>query len=146
MSNIIKQSSELLVSNLKEIEKKMLTKEQIKLLTIHSLYNGVYTRTILLKENEVICGALIKIPTTLIINGNIQVSDGDSVVDIVGFDVFLCEPNRKQLMKANGNTSITMLFKTDAKTIEEAEQEFTDDFLSLLSRREDSINIIYKGE
>lgn len=146
MSNIIKQSSELLVSNLKEIEKKMLTKEQIKLLTIHSLYNGVYTRTILLKENEVICGALIKIPTTLIINGNIQVSDGDSVVDIVGFDVFLCEPNRKQLMKANGNTSITMLFKTDAKTIEEAEQEFTDDFLSLVSRREDSINIIYKGE
>lgn len=146
MSNIIKQSSELLLSNLKEIEKKMLTKEQIKLLTIHSLYNGVYTRTILLKENEVICGALIKIPTTLIINGNIQVSDGDSVVDIVGFDVFLCEPNRKQLMKANGNTSITMLFKTDAKTIEEAEQEFTDDFLSLVSRREDSINIIYKGE
>lgn len=146
MSNIIKQSSELLVSNLKEIEKKMLTKEQIKLLTIHSLYNGVYTRTILLKENEVICGALIKIPTTLIINGNIQVSDGDSVIDIVGFDVFLCEPNRKQLMKANGNTSITMLFKTDAKTIEEAEQEFTDDFLSLVSRREDSINIIYKGE
>lgn len=146
MSNIIKQSSELLVSNLKEIEKKMLTKEQIKLLTIHSLYHGVYTRTILLKENEVICGALIKIPTTLIINGNIQVSDGSSVVDIVGFDVFLCEPNRKQLMKANGNTSITMLFKTDAKTIEEAEQEFTDDFLSLVSRREDSINIIYKGE
>lgn len=146
MSNIIRKSDKILVSSLKDIEKKMLTHEQIKLLTIHSLYEGVYTRTILLRKNDVICGALIKIPTTLIINGELQVSNGDYVFTISGFDVFLCEPNRKQLMLALDKTSITMLFKTSATTIEEAEEEFTDEFLALSSRREDSINIIYKGE
>lgn len=139
--------SNVSISNANRVQELMLNLEQSKITTIHSIYEGVYTRTIVLKAGEALVGALIKIPTTLLINGKVQITiDENNVKEINGFDVFLGYPNRKQIMFAHEDTSITMLFKTDAKTIEEAEEEFTDEYSLLMSRNSDAINVIYTKE
>lgn len=115
---------------------------QIDLTTHHTLHAGVYTRTAILKQGTVSTGSFMKIPTTILINGNLRFLVGKKVHNIVGFKAIPACANRKQFAYAIEDTYITMLFKTDAKTVEEAEEEFTDDFKFLISRNINSINII----
>lgn len=122
-------------------EKALLELEQSKCVTRHTLHAGVYTRTILLKKGEALVGALIKIPTTLMINGVIRVYVGGEVYNVDGFKAFVADANRKQVMIALEDTIVTMIFKTEAKTIREAEDEFTDDGDKLMSRQPSAINI-----
>lgn len=127
------------------IEKKIMPFGFKDIVTYHTLHGGVYTRTVVLNAGDVITGALIKIKTTLIITGNIDIYIGNKVVNVDGFSSIVAEANRKQVMYARDKTSVTMLFKTKAKTIEEAEDEFTDESDMLLSRSSSSINIINGG-
>lgn len=132
-------SKEVLIAQ--KIEDKLLELEQSQCVTRHTLHAGVYTRTILLKKGEVLAGALIKIPTTLMVNGHISIYIGDQAYNIEGFKAFTASAHRKQVMMALDDTIVTMIFKTDAKTIMEAEDEFTDDGDKLMSRLPNSINI-----
>lgn len=133
-------SSDLVIAN--QLETIMLEYEQVKLKTFHTIHGGIYTRTIELLEGQALVGALIKIPTTLIFNGHIRLLVGDEVRDIVGYRVVSASGMRKQVMTAVQDSVITMMFKTDARTVTEAEDEFTDDAESLMSRRDEAINII----
>ena len=121
--------------------------EQIILTTWHTLHGGVYTRTIVLNAGETVVGAKIRIPTTLVINGKMKLFIGSEVVHIDGTRVLVASANRKQIMTAIEETSIVMIFKTNAKTVEEAEIEFTDEHDKLMSRLDVSVNhITISGE
>lgn len=120
---------------------------QEQLATHHVLHGGMYTRTILIKKGVIIIGALVKVPTTLIVNGDCTVNVGDQIVRLVGYCVIPASANRKQAFVANEDTYLTMIFQTKAQTIEQAEDEFTDDGDLLMSRHTNSINeIIITGE
>ena len=67
------------------------------------------------------------------------------VAEVKGFDVFIAEANRKQVALALEKSSIVMIFKTDAKTIEEAEEEFTNEPEKLASRLQGAINKTKQG-
>lgn len=125
-----------------DIEKKVAELPQAKIQTLHSLHSGVYTRTVILSAGEILVGALIKIPTTLIINGHLKLNIGNEATEVDGFDAIIAEGNRKQVMYAIEDTFITMIFKTDAKNVEEAEEEFTDEYDKLMSRVDKNSNII----
>lgn len=144
MSSLVSMSGRnIAIAN--AVEKKVLTLEQTLNTTMHSIHDGVYTRSMKLSQGEMLVSANIKIPTTLIIQGNIELTIGDDIVKINGFDVVVADGNRKQLMYANEDTFLTMIFKTNARTIEEAEMQFTDDYDKLMSRQDSSINIIRRG-
>lgn len=115
---------------------------QKPIVTWHSLYDGVYTRTMVMEKGEALAGALIKIPTTILINGYVKGFIGGEVIELNGFNAIPAPQNRKQIFYALEETTITMIFKTNAQTVDKAEEEFTDDFKRLLSRNEESINII----
>ena len=144
VSNIIPSSTAKSIEKVNSLENTIKDLEQIKLITAHTLHAGVYTRTIIMSPNEVLVGALIKIPTTVIVNGKCMVSDGSNQQLVDGVKTFACMPNRKQAFYSEDYTTITMIFKTNAKTIEEAEEEFTDEAKSLMSRQKGSINIVTK--
>lgn len=112
----------------------LFTQNQIVLPTHHTIHAGVYYRTIALKKDEMVCGVLIKIPTTVIIHGAADVYIGSEVIKARGTSVIPANGGRKQVVMAIENVTITMCFKTDAKTIAEAEEEFTDEFDLLQSR------------
>lgn len=109
---------------------------QLYLHTEHVFHAGVYARTIMLPAGGVLTGALIKIDTILILNGDAHVYGEGGAVRITGHNVMMGRSGRKQLIVAISDTYLTMLFATKATTVEGAEQEFTDEFDRLMSRHE----------
>ncbi len=119
---------------------------QIGLKTQHFFHGGIYRRVVLLPEGKEMVGVLIKLPTTLIVIGDafMWVEGGWRHV---GNEVLTASAQRKQHFIANEDTEIHMLFPTQAKTVDEAEREFTDAFSDLLSRRIDAgEETIFTGE
>lgn len=116
--------------------------DQLSIPTHHTLHSGVYTRTITMLAGEAIVGAHIKIPTTLIITGNLKLTIGDKIHHIKGTEGIAADANRKQIMAALEDSAVTMIFKTEATTVEEAEMEFTDQYEQLSSRLDSAINHI----
>jgi hypothetical protein len=128
---------------------------QIPFKTEHRLHAGIYTRTVTIPapplggQSTVCTGVLVKIPTQLIICGDVIVymGEGEKPVRVSGQRVFLGSPGRKQAFLSNGEYTMTMCFATDAKTVAEAEAQFTDevDLLCPLSDTERH-DIIVTGE
>lgn len=118
-----------------ELEKRVLEAPQIDIFTQHVIHAGVYSRTICIPAGTVLTGALIKIPTTLVVCGRASVLLGDDQeVMVEGYHVFAASAGRKQAYIAHADTFVTMSFKTNAKSVHEAEAEFTDDHERLMSR------------
>lgn len=133
---VLPASTAKAIEAIQRIEELVLEDPQIDLTTYHVLHGGVYARTIMVPKGALITGALIKIPTTLTVCGKCSVLIGDALeVMIDGYHVFAASAGRKQAYIAHEDTWITMSFKTNATTIEEAEAEFTDEAERLMSRQ-----------
>lgn len=109
--------------------------QQLDLATQHVLHAGIYCRTVLLPEGAEMVGALIKIPTTVIVSGDVFVHGEDGWRHLLGYNVLPASANRKQQFFANQDTHISMFFPSHARTVDEVEREFTEEFASLLTRR-----------
>lgn len=107
---------------------------QSDLVTHHVIHAGLYARTIRMPAGTVMVGALIKIPTLVIVNGHATVTVGDETVELCGYQVIPASAGRKQAWAAHADTDITLLFPSDARTVEQAEVQFTDDADLLMSR------------
>lgn len=101
----------------------------------HCLHAGMYARTCRLPANMVITSVLVKIPTLLIVNGACVVLAGEEWREIRGYVVIQASAGRKQIYVTTEPTEITMVFPSNAKNVEEAEDEFSDESANLLSRR-----------
>jgi hypothetical protein len=129
-----------------EVEKINAARPQVPLLTHHLIHAGMYSRTIKLDAGTVITGALIKRSTTLIISGDVCMNSGADAVRITGYHVLPAQAHRKQIFLAMAQTHMTMTFQTKARTVEDAEAEFTDDVDMLCSRRDDNVVVITEDE
>lgn len=120
---------------------------QAEIETSHIIHGGMYTRTIKIPAGVLLTGALIKVATVLIVQGDVLVYVGDKSVELHGYNVFAASANRKQVFMAMSDVYLTTVFPTSAKTVEEAENEFTDEANLLLSREQtDNNTIIITGE
>lgn len=128
--------TELEVAKVSCLEEALLTVPQVEIKTTHKFHAGVYARTIKIPEGVLLTGALIKIPTVLILSGDATVYIGDQSVRMTGYHVLTGSQGRKQAFATHRDTWLTMIFATEANTIEEAEQQFTDEVEMLGSRRE----------
>lgn len=121
--------------------------DETELFTEHLLHGGMYARTITLPPFTRIVGALMKVPTVVITVGTGLVSVGREMKAVAGYRVIPGCAGRKQVfVTADAPLVITMLFPTSAKTVEEAEAEFTDEAGLLLSRRQDLNSVEITGE
>lgn len=103
--------------------------------TENFFHAGVYVRTCLVPKDTVLAGAVIKIPTVVIVSGHCYVQAGKDTRELKGYVVLKGAAGRAQVFRAIEDTFITMLFASDADSIERAEEEFTDEFENLLTRR-----------
>lgn len=95
----------------------------------------MYARTIRIPAGVVLTGALVKIPTLLVVHGEADVLTGDGWASISGFGVLAGAALRKQIFVTRSAVEMTMVFPTQAATVDEAEREFTDEWESLMSRK-----------
>ena len=116
--------------------------EQADIVTWHILHGGMYTRTIEIPSGVVLTGALVKVPTVLVVNGDVSIYANDQEIRVTGHAALPASPNRKQAFVSHADTWLTMTFKTDARTVEEAEDEFTEEADRLMSRHEAATNHI----
>ena len=124
------------LKRLEAIEAELAKRPQVKIETTHHLHAGVYSRTIFLPKGIMATGVIIKRPTQLIVSGHAVLTSGDKAVELKGYHVLEGLGGRKQIALAKEDTWFTMLFATKAKTVEEAEEEFTDEADRLQTRKE----------
>lgn len=122
------------VDKARQAEQLLLSLPQVDIPTDHVFHAGMYSRTICIPAGVGLTGALIKRPTTLVFSGKARVFLGDGWVELDGHYVIPASAGRKQVFIAIEDTWLTMSFPTDAKTVEEAEAEFTDEAELLFSR------------
>ena len=79
---------------------------------------------------------LIVIPTVLIVSGHVLINGEDGTAEYDGYHVIPCPAGRKNAFYSLAETTLTMVFATDKQTVEEAENEFTNEPDRLGSRRD----------
>lgn len=131
------------VATVARIERELLAHQQLPIHTHHVLHAGMYSRTITIPANVTLTGALVKRTTMLVISGDVLVLVGEKVsLRIMGTQVLPASAGRKQIFRTFADTSVTMMFPTTARSVEEAEAEFTDETHMLLSHRDPECNTI----
>lgn len=120
---------------------------QVPITTEHMIHGGLYLRTVRLPAGVRITGALVKRATALIVHGDAVAYLGEETIRLCGYNVLPASAGRKQVFVALSETVLTMILPTDAKTVDEAERQFTDELEILASRRDpDSNQIVVTGE
>lgn len=144
-SNIVSMSADE-IEKVRQLEAAILAMPQAELPTTQVLHAGMYARNMFVAAGVTVTGAFMKCPTVLIISGHMLVYIGKETVEFKGYHIIPAGANRKQAGYAVTDTNVTMLFPTKAKTIEEAEEEFTDEANKLISRNGGTNDIIVTGE
>ena len=126
--------SEAAIARVRAFEIQALGHPQVAIATDHVIHGGMYARTIMVPAGVVLTGALIKLATLLIVSGDADVYVGGAALEARGYCVLPASAGRKQLIVARTDVHLTMIFPTAARTVEEAEKEFTDETALLLSR------------
>lgn len=107
-----------------------------KIDTQHFIHAGCYVRTCFLPKGTMIGSALVKIPTVVIVSGDVVVTNVDTRTHYRGYKILKGSAFRRGLWFANEDTYITMFFATNAKNTDDAEKEFTDEWAELLTTEE----------
>lgn len=141
-ADMIRSMSAAAIGKVRALEEVTAEMEQAEITTWHVLHGGMYSRTIEIPAGVLLTGALVKVPTVLMVSGDVSVYANDQEVRITGHAVIPASANRKQAFIAYENTWLTMTFKTDARTVEDAENEFTEEADRLMSRHEMATNHI----
>lgn len=114
--------------------------------TEHLFHAGMYARTVVMQPGILLTGALMTRATLVIVAGSAAMLVGAEWVHLDGYNVIPASAGRKQAFLSRSEVRITMVFPTQARTVEEAEAEFTEDAARLLSRRQDVNTVVITEE
>lgn len=129
-----------------QLESVTTTMPQVSIPTEHVLHAGMYLRTIRIPAGTLLTGVFIKIPTCLVVCGNVTTFVGDEFCELHGYNVIAASARRKQIFMAHSDVAMTMMFPTSARTVAEAEAQFTDEVDLLMSRHDDLTTTLITGE
>jgi hypothetical protein len=138
VASAIPPSSEETIQKVRLLEDRVRESPQVEFVTEHVFHAGMYARTVRIGPNVVFTSALIKCATLMIVHGELLVLAGDELIRIHGYNVLPAEAGRKQFYITGSQVELTMVFPSMARTVEEAEAEFTDEADMLLSRQQEN--------
>ena len=124
------------------VHEALLQVADVEVTTEHVLHGGMYIRTLRREAGIVSVGSLIKRPTILIVNGSASVWSGDGWTQLEGYNVIPGSAGRKQIFVTRGPVEMTMIFPTQARTVEEAETEVFAEAELLMSHSDGSRDTI----
>jgi hypothetical protein len=109
--------------------------QQIEFETDHFIHEGVYYRTIRMPAGSVTVGLQILKPSTVVFSGKCRLFGEGEPINVDGYRVFPTLAGRRTIVVSETDTHATMSYRTDAKTVEEAEEELTKEPHRLGNRR-----------
>lgn len=109
--------------------------EELRIPITHFLHGGMYSRTAMIPKGTMLTGCLTNCDNLCVVSGDIEFSVGGEKKRIVGYGVIPARKGVKRAGLTHANTWWTTVFRTDAKTVDEAEREFTDEMEMLQSER-----------
>jgi hypothetical protein len=126
--------SETAIAKVRALESAALELPQVEVRIDQTLHAGVYLRVAYLPPGTLITGALIKVETIVAVQGEALMYSEDGVVRLSGHAILRAAAGRKSAFYAVGSTTISMMFATTARTVDEAEEQFTDEHALLTTR------------
>lgn len=99
---------------------------ELPVTTHHLFHAGMYHRTIMVRKGTVLCGALLRRATTLIVSGHAEILADVSVV-VEGYAVLPGMPGRQTALTAFEDTWFTMVVPTEHTTVEAIDAEMVGD-------------------
>lgn len=141
----IRSMSPATIARVRALEEAARDYPQVPIATQHVLHAGLYARTIRIPAGVVLTSVLVKRPTLVVASGRARLLTEDGTHELDGYCVLPASAGRKSAWFALADTDITMLFATQATTVEEAEREFTDE-AHLLCSRAGANEIVTTGE
>lgn len=142
----LKASSPEWVNTVSLAQSEVLKTPQLPVVTEHVFHAGMYARTVRIPAGVWVTGVVMKIPTLLVIHGVAMFKTEDGDIALEGFGVLPGSAGRQTILVAYSDVEMTMIFPTQAKTVAEAEAEFTDQVEMLVSRHSTSDTIVVTGE
>ena len=137
-STLVPPSPDLL-AKLAQAQAFILQCPQGEVITEHLLHGGMYARTIRRGPGMVSIGSLMLRATILLVHGDCSIIGGDGKrVDLTGYNIIPGCAGRKQLSVTHSPVEMTMIFPTQATTVEEAENEICAEADQLMSRKDNS--------
>lgn len=104
----------------------------------HDLCGNLYSRYCFIPKDVVVVGALLKVPTLLIVNGDCVIFDGEKTQRVTGYKMLQGQAYRQSAFRALEDTSLTMLAVVEGcSTVEEAEKFITDQSALLTNHRKE---------
>jgi hypothetical protein len=103
--------------------------------TDHFIHAGCYVRTCRIAAGVLLTSALIKVPTVVIISGDVVIRADSESHRVSGYTVLRGMAGRKVAYHALQDTTITMIYATQKAAPEDCEPEFTGEYEHLLTRR-----------
>lgn len=124
------------IDRVRQFEQAFINAPQVDLQTSHVIHGGMYARTIFIPAGTVVTGALTSLDNICIINGNITVTTDTGTQHLIGCHVLPASKGYKRIGFAHEDTYWTMMIRTDASSIEQAEDEATVESNRLQTRRD----------
>lgn len=123
---LVKPDPQTLVC-LRNLDTEMLALPQVEIVIDHLIHGGMYARTAHVAADTIVSGALLSRATVLVLNGDVTVFTGNESVRLRGFHVLPGSAGRKQLFRTHAETHMAMVLPSKARSVDEAEHEFTDE-------------------
>lgn len=116
-------------------EKALETLEQVQIPTHHLIHGKMYARTIFVPAGTALTGVLTKLDNICIVIGDISVTTDEGVVRLTGYNIVPATKGYKRVGYAHADSYWTTLIPTDKTTVEEIENEMTNEAHLLQSRK-----------
>lgn len=123
----ISTMGESAIAKVREFETFIAAGPQEEIGTDHVIHGGMYARTVMIPAGVTVTGTAIKLATMFIFQGHASLYTGEGAIELRGYHVLTASAGRKQALHAYEDTWCTMIFSTSATSIEQAEDEFTDE-------------------
>lgn len=137
--SVFPTTSQETVDKIKLVEDRIRASRQIEFVTEHVFHAGMYARTVRIQRGVIFTNVMVKCATLLIIHGDIMALADDTWIELKGYNVCPADGGRKQIYVTLTDVEMTMVFPSTARTVEEAEEQFTDESDMLLSRKNDNV-------
>jgi hypothetical protein len=148
---VVPAMSEEALAKVRTLQAELAKFPQVPVRMHHVLHGGMYARTCYVPANHLAACCLVKVPTILVLSGVADLYVGkDEPLRLEGdaedHIVVPASAGRKQVFYSVTDIALTMVYVTNAKTVEEAENELTDEAETLASRRDNLNTCVITGE
>lgn len=116
--------------------------QQVQIKIDQDLLGSFYARHCLVPKDVVIVGALLKVPTVVIIDGDCIVYDGQKTKRITGYKILAGQAYRQSVFRAIEPTHITMIAMVKSSNVDDVQKEITDQHLLLTNHRKELLQCL----